>query len=1289
MRRFSWSLAAVAGLAIMGYSNWAMTEDPDSLEPPGHERSAAQSALEVKPILDHNRAWLHPEYNRLKSVSFSHASGPKRLVEAFDWRSDGTSLLEILEYPDRKESVGRRELSMPDGSFYSYVSENKYPQHKAAPDEGSERYVREHLRGVRMNFAALDWGAEPEQFAIRKVSPNDDGTLSVTLAPRQTPYRINVGVMFHYTSWAYLHDVNIALAELRIDPASHRILREADYTAEGERLAEIEFRDWKSVAEDREVPLQIHVLVEDKHQFDVDYRFQWREEGLWILKSSTGAFDGKDPQRGEILDLAVNRPTPRLDRAVDNFKQSNAALQEPASANKRITLQGLNPFELGKTIALQEIAPEKFPTAKNLLLAFDLSDTSSQYNHYVELTAELDLERFDAAKMGDRQLLLTFLDREGLPIQAHYASLAAVPASGLTPQKIAENLCKHNALWLSPLRSDKFSYVYRRDSTTKQVAVDERSSASDRQGFTLSTSFEDLLRAPETYRVPVQFEGMLDGKPVVFAGFCGKSLNHECGNGLSGIGWQGYMSYLNSTGLVVFEKETWRPLVVRVGYLEIQYRDYVEVEPGVSVPLRIVVASDKGAMRSDFRYKILDGKLWLFDRSYQDGKVVTSTEEVLWADGKAATATARSTEEGIPLKELKAFDFSRITDRRVADAQESAVLRGVMGQSRPWEYPGYADLMKTALSVDKNGGTTKLCMNLGPAEHLKDAGFFALTWLSPDHAFAAIPGPRQAEVNAYSLPPGKIAKIKMPEGASLGELSHTAGLLSAELKKEQAGYEAKVEFLDATQYKGLIATLSLAIANPQGVILSAGSRNQQFANYQGIHSAEELLHLGSVADTQPLYLITRYHTEVYARMMGSALGTASEPYKPPLAWDQILSAEDSRVWGYGLQLLQGAVNYELGRYAGWDFPANQLENYLHDQIVSPHKDALARLLKTVKEPKYLAILAQLAGHTGEPRFRELLLPLLEHPDKDVRAAAAIHLCRLGDARGLKLVLEVFQQELQGIPESTGYSPIAPRLVEAFMAMYAVDTDEVISTLGDAFLIWVKKPFGDRSSYDADQNGIQAAFKLMLGILGHSKRPQAVDYLCRALRGETRSAVQDTILAQLHPHENKEEVLKAIIAGLEAGNAEYFKRAWQRPEIGEVVAKKLLDPELKADAFSAAVAYLAFDEETYAYDALRQAYEKKLHADDSELRSAVICGLAHHGDDKHLPEAFDLLVKAVGEPLPASADKQAEYKRKRRIDQIGSRDYGIARYFPPEVVAEFLHGKDAEKQPAVREAVKFL
>jgi hypothetical protein len=1259
-------------------------------------RANKKTRFDDRPILEHNRAWLQPELKGLRSVGFKHVSGPKRLVELFGWTQDGASVLEIVDCSDAKWDVGKRTMILADGTPYFYAPEKKYPNVTAVPPEGLPRYFRDHLRGVRMNCAALDWGAMPQQFTIGEVQRRDDGTVTVVLTPKQARYRINAGVMFHYTSWAYVHDLDVGRVELTIDPATRRILREVDYAPDDRSHAGVEddthifvgtvprrqavwtFSEWKQVGEDREVPLRIQVSMPEQDQFDVNYRFQWRDEGLWMLKESSAAFKGKDPQRGEIVDLVVNQPVVELDKAIAGVKQALATLAEPAATMTPITLRGLYPFEFGKKIPLQKTDSERYPTVRDVVFAFDLLDSSVRYTSTVEMTADVGLERFDPVKMAERQLLVTFLDAQGQPIQGHYGSLAVLPLDEQSPKEMVENLCKHNAPWLAPGPENKFSYHNRK----KRFTVDEQSTLNVRRAFALSTAFEALLRSPTEYRVPVRFEGKLDGKPVVFAAFCGNSLEHVLG-GEAAAGY-GYMSFWDSTGFVLFEKGTWRPLVVRTGFWEMQYSDYVEIEPGVAAPLRIVLISENDRnYRFDFRFKMLDKKLWLLDRVYRDGKVVGSIKDVLWADGKAAATTAESTEKGAA--ELKPFDFSRVVERRAPASRQAAAIGRLMAQPRPWEYPGYADLMKTFIRTEEPVGKATLCMSLGRTYYLKDAAFFTLAWVSPQGSVEPVQGPKEIKVSGFRLPPGETARIKM--------LSNTdsyapSGAFWAEIRRGKSGSDVKVEIIDHSQDVGVAAAVSLAIVDSHGAVRSTAERVVHFVNYQGTYSSEESLHLAGVEAAGPLYLVSRYSTEITARRYGSSLGYVYDPYTPPLAWKLIFSADDSRAWGYGLHLLQQNVNEELRRYAGWEFPPRQLENHLRDYLLKPHKDVLARLLRTTKEAKWLAVLAQLAGHTDDPKFRELLLPLLDNREKEVREAAAIHLCRLGDARRLNIVLDVFRRELAAIEYPGPYRLLSPTLVETFMAIHYVDSDEAISAVGEASLEWRKHVKGDQrlDAFFGDES--QAVFLLMLNVLGHSKRPLAANYLIRLLESETREAVKSAILQQLRSNEQNAEVSEAIEAGLERGDAAYFSCAPYTPEIGKIIARKVVEGKLKKDAFTAAVGHLTYDNAKLAKGALRQAYEKRLYADVPEVWIEVLSGLGRHGDRGHLGEAFDLLVKTVEKSPPASADKKTEYKRKARIDGI-ARWLGDSRCFPTTSVADFLHGKDADKRPAVRGAVKTL
>ena len=184
-------------------------------------------------------------------------------------------------------------------------------------------------------------------------------------------------------------------------------------------------------------------------------------------------------------------------------------------------------------------------------------------------------------------------------------------------------------------------------------------------------------------------------------------------------------------------------------------------------------------------------------------------------------------------------------------------------------------------------------------------------------------------------------------------------------------------------------------------------------------------------------------------------------------------------------------------------------------------------------------------------------------------------------------------------------------------------------------------------------------------------------------------MQAAILSQLYRHQENREVRKAVIAGLEKGNVVYFKHALAGADVLAVIARKLLDPQAYEGGVFRRRHGISPTRKGRWQRTVRKAYTKKVHAVDPELRINVIFGLAQHGDQQRLPEAFERLVAILAEPPPPPADKLAEYARKRRIDHVAGWAFGIPRHFPPAVVAEFLHTKEADKQPAVQEAIKTL
>ena len=196
--------------------------------------------------------------------------------------------------------------------------------------------------------------------------------------------------------------------------------------------------------------------------------------------------------------------------------------------------------------------------------------------------------------------------------------------------------------------------------------------------MTLWLDWDSFLAQPQQYKAPVQFDAVLDGKPVIVAAVSGPPFGLRLGNGLDGVTgyYGGYSVTTASHGLVVIEKETWRPLVSRYGECEIHFLDYVEIKPGMHAPLRIVVFN--GESRYDFHFQVIDGRAWLFDRSCGEGKARARAEAS--RGGSPAKVTARLPEDAPPVEKLKPLDWSRIVQRASMHRPELPLVQKIIAQ---------------------------------------------------------------------------------------------------------------------------------------------------------------------------------------------------------------------------------------------------------------------------------------------------------------------------------------------------------------------------------------------------------------------------------------------------------------------------------------------------------------------------------------------------------------------------------------------------------------------------------
>jgi len=414
-------------------------QGPEALpQPPAEILAALRTAAEAKrragtfdvaPILAVNRAWQKPTLDHLRSVQFVHKMEPIRLDERFVWRRDGAMLLDVVLYGREKpeEHVGSAWIVTPGGPVHSFAPGSHYPQVEAKTAEEINAYALDHLMGTRARFIGLDWGRNPSAFDIRDVHRSDDGkTVTLELAPRWSRERqrvgINAGAMFETTSWAYVHDLYVAFAELTVETATRRIVREVDHGFKGDTFCEIDLSEWLEVGEGQSVPQRLRFRFPGQ-QFTVDDRFEWRPERLWVLKSGESKFDGKDPERETIADLAINAPAPTLESALERANKGVAALEAPAALKPENRSLVTGPFTLGVKIPL---AGDRL---ESLAFTFhsegkDARDPLRRWDHPT-LRAMLSPPPAGRKAAAGDALLLILYDDQGRPVGSAHAALPA------------------------------------------------------------------------------------------------------------------------------------------------------------------------------------------------------------------------------------------------------------------------------------------------------------------------------------------------------------------------------------------------------------------------------------------------------------------------------------------------------------------------------------------------------------------------------------------------------------------------------------------------------------------------------------------------------------------------------------------------------------------------------------------------------------------------------------------------------------------------------------------------
>ena len=659
-------------------------------------------------------------------------------------------------------------------------------------------------------------------------------------------------------------------------------------------------------------------------------------------------------------------------------KQLHAGCVPP----EQIALAGVHPFELGKQAVLPKPDTQKPSPVQSVHFTLRLRARFFEMGDHPDLIAEIGLPQASPLPNSDERLLLTLLDKSGYPIRAVRAPLADLSTRDRTFDDMVQAVRSHNALWLAP-KAEKYpglTYDFINDKR-HPVTVTQASDSYLHRGVTMWLDWDNFLAQPQQYHAPVQFDAVLDGKPVIVAAVSGPCSGLRWGYGLEGVtgGYTGgYTVTTASHGLVVIDKETWRPLVSRYGDNEFHFLDYVEVKPGMHAPLRIVVLN--GESRYDFHFQVIDGRAWLFDRSCGKGKVWARAEVKTIEDGSPAKVTARLPEDAPPVEHLKPLDWSRIVQRASVHQPELPLVQKIIACDRPWEHPDYESVLATRLVAGKNADGPLLVIDFGRSWVLSDVRYWTLTRLAPDQPPWPLPGPKTFKVPVFPFQPGESMPVDIPAGA-MGTSGKGGGvrILSCQMKPEAGDIRATLEILGEAQNRGLYVPIAIALLDQDGTIVSADSADVRMIIREGIISCGQTLAL-PLSDAKPKYVLFGLKSLVTSQPMGSFMGLVHANTTRRIPSINFLSAEDANVWQYGVK------RYSTGMWSnGCDCARMMRRSQLTKrripilEILAPHLDSFERLLKAHGQPEALAIVARLAGYSGDERFHDTLAGLLGHP----------------------------------------------------------------------------------------------------------------------------------------------------------------------------------------------------------------------------------------------------------------------------------------------------------------------
>jgi hypothetical protein len=421
--------------------------------------------------------------------------------------------------------------------------------------------------------------------------------------------------------------------------------------------------------------------------------------------------------------------------------------------------------------------------------------------------------------------------------------------------------------------------------------------------------------------------------------------------------------------------------------------------------------------------------------------------------------------------------------------------------------------------------------------------------------------------------------------------------------------------------------------------------------------------------------------------------------EPPFDVATLLASPDQGSRRAGL----GALGrWQADRAIHWEFLGDRLDErfvgegpYSRHTLLRPLADALARIAREPGPGDARADAARLLAYSEAKGAADVLGPLAQDGDSQVRDAVAIGRTFLGHAEHLERVRTIVgRAPAEGRP--VGIRQLARLEEDPLIALAHLHSDAAVDVLGTTLLADLKDlRLVNAGTPPAHLDGRLQRATEICELLGRTGIPRSAGWLLSAddlIAGRPDLAEHfprhELARAMLQfPDQTKDRIANELATGSAAAIWADALRKRRRPDFLPAMRTMLRRRDVTAHAMYSAVHYLWNLGSPQAIDALRDAYDRQIMRTEPWYWLRLCEALASNGDGRGLPDAFEVLVDLNRQAEPPLEEQKRKDWEAARNSRRQAAEAVFARA-SKDVLAGFLDQKtkvtsSAEQQTVLR------